>query len=241
MRPSWPRTSRRTTSPRRVLRQRGLLRPAVDSVGVPVTPLDDYIAKSKFDTAPFFPGYASIFFKGTDGKTSGSRRTGRTLGEWRRTASCRRHDGAGHVGAALTTAGLKKEGSRRPADLPLGPTGRGCRLPVPERGSVGRKPPSTPPSPGAANFYVGLLKSGLRRNPADRLGLVRRGARQGDGGDRVRGQLGAPVHEVDLPGRAVHDRAVDGEGQAGGNLGFTVSYSMAKDAKNKEAAWELLS
>jgi multiple sugar transport system substrate-binding protein len=27
----------------------------------------------------------------------------------------------------------------------------------------------------------------------------------------------------------------------GGNLAFTVSYSMAKDAKNKDAAWTLLS
>ena len=29
--------------------------------------------------------------------------------------------------------------------------------------------------------------------------------------------------------------------KTGGNLAFTVSYSMAKDAKNKDAAWTLLS
>ena len=29
--------------------------------------------------------------------------------------------------------------------------------------------------------------------------------------------------------------------KTGGNLGFTVSYSMAKDSKHKAAAWTLLS
>jgi multiple sugar transport system substrate-binding protein len=31
------------------------------------------------------------------------------------------------------------------------------------------------------------------------------------------------------------------KGKVNGNLGFTVSYSMAKDSKNKQAAWTLLS
>jgi multiple sugar transport system substrate-binding protein len=31
------------------------------------------------------------------------------------------------------------------------------------------------------------------------------------------------------------------KGKVNGNLGFTVSYSMAKDADNKQAAWTLLS
>ena len=47
----------------------------------------------------------------------------------------------------------------------------------------------------AVNWYVGLIKRGLagHTGPARRR-LVRRGARQGEGRDRVRGQLAAAVH-----------------------------------------------
>jgi multiple sugar transport system substrate-binding protein len=41
-------------------------------------PLDDYIAKSGFDTSQFFEGYASIF-KGKDGKTYGFPKDGNTI------------------------------------------------------------------------------------------------------------------------------------------------------------------
>ena len=41
-------------------------------------PLDDYIAKSGFDTSKFFDGYASIF-KGKDGKTYGLAKDGNTI------------------------------------------------------------------------------------------------------------------------------------------------------------------
>src|SRR5450756_1901969 len=44
-----------------------------------LAPLDDYIAKSGFDTSQFFGGYASIF-KGTDGKTYGFAKDGNTIG-----------------------------------------------------------------------------------------------------------------------------------------------------------------
>ena len=43
-----------------------------------LAPLDDYIAKSGFDTSQFFAGYASIF-KGTDGKTYGLPKDGNTI------------------------------------------------------------------------------------------------------------------------------------------------------------------
>ena len=43
-----------------------------------LAPLDDYIAKSNFDTSQFFPGYASIF-KGTDGKVYGLPKDGNTI------------------------------------------------------------------------------------------------------------------------------------------------------------------
>ena len=43
-----------------------------------LAPLDDYIAKSGFDTSQFFDGYASIF-KGADGKTYGLPKDGNTI------------------------------------------------------------------------------------------------------------------------------------------------------------------
>src|SRR6185503_11554529 len=43
-----------------------------------LAPLDDYIAKSAFDTTQFFDGYASIF-KGADGKTYGLPKDGNTI------------------------------------------------------------------------------------------------------------------------------------------------------------------
>ena len=44
-----------------------------------LAPLDDYIAKSGFDTSQFFDGYASIF-KGSDGKVYGLPKDGNTIG-----------------------------------------------------------------------------------------------------------------------------------------------------------------
>ena len=42
-------------------------------------PLDDYIAKSGFDTSTFFPGYLAPF-KGSDGKIYGLPKDGNTIG-----------------------------------------------------------------------------------------------------------------------------------------------------------------
>ena len=44
-----------------------------------------------------------------------------------------------------------------------------------------------------------------------------------------------------VPIRFAPDAAGLVKGKVNGNLGFTVSYSMAKDSKNKQAAWTLLS
>ena len=55
-----------------------------------LAPLDDYIAKSAFDTTQFFDGYASIF-KGADGKTYGLPKDGNTIAMAYNTPSCRRH------------------------------------------------------------------------------------------------------------------------------------------------------
>ena len=48
-----------------------------------------------------------------------------------------------------------------------------------------------------------------------------------------------PFMADDVPGRQVRGQP-DGQNKQHGNLAFTVSYSIAKDSKNKAAAWTLL-
>jgi multiple sugar transport system substrate-binding protein len=91
------------------------------------------------------------------------------------------------------------------------------------------------------NFFVGLATSGLARTP-DQLGV-------GWCGEALGKEKAAIVFEGNWALPYMHDTfpAVSyatypmPKGRTTGNLGFTVSYSMAKDSKNKPAAWTLLS
>jgi len=93
----------------------------------------------------------------------------------------------------------------------------------------------------AVNFYTGLIKSGLATTP-DKLG-------SGWCGEALGKQKAAIIFEGNwvLPFMAqTYPKTRYGvfpmiANKTGGNLAFTVSYSMAKDAKNKPAAWTLLS
>jgi multiple sugar transport system substrate-binding protein len=93
----------------------------------------------------------------------------------------------------------------------------------------------------AVNYYVGLIKSGLAATPTT-LGVDWCGQALGT-------QKAAIIFEGNwvLPYmKSTYSQVRYGafpmvKGKTGGNLGFTVSYSMAKDAKNKQAAWTVLS
>ena len=93
----------------------------------------------------------------------------------------------------------------------------------------------------AVNYYVGLIKSGLAATP-DKLGA-------GWCGEALGKETAAIIFEGNwvLPAmKSTFSQVRYGvfpmvKGKTGGNLGFTVSYSMAKDAKNKQAAWTVLS
>ena len=132
------------------------------------------------------------------------------------------------------------------ADLPrrrLGPPAR-VRLPeqrlVPERGEdagdrqrrrpYGRRRLLRRPDPERSRRDAG----------AARRRLVRRGARQGEGRDHLRGQLGRPVHDRHVPERPLRDQP-DGPEQAGGQPRVHgLVLDRRKDSKNKAAAWTLL-
>ncbi len=91
----------------------------------------------------------------------------------------------------------------------------------------------------AVNFYVGLLKSGLAYSPpagswcGQELG-------QGHAAVIFEGNWVLPYMKSTYPNVHYGIRPMI-KGKEQGNLAFTVSWSMAKDSPNKQAAWTVLS
>src|SRR5262249_9593189 len=93
----------------------------------------------------------------------------------------------------------------------------------------------------AVDFYVGLYEKGLAATPKD-LGVGWCGEALGQQKAAIvfQGNWLLPFMTTTYP--QVKYTIYPMISQAtGGNLAFTVSYSMAEDAKDKEAAWTLLS
>jgi multiple sugar transport system substrate-binding protein len=99
----------------------------------------------------------------------------------------------------------------------------------------------SPAAVQAVNFYVGLIKKGLADTP-DKLGSGWCGEALGKGKAAIafEGNWLLPFMKSTYPSvrYGVFPMVTQ---KTGGNLAFTVSYSMAKDAKDKPAAWTLLS
>ena len=99
---------------------------------------------------------------------------------------------------------------------------------------------NTPAVAQAANFYVGLIKQGLAGTPAQ-LGVGWCGEALGKEKAAIafEGNWVVPFMAETFPNVAFKiNKMVRGKQE--GNLAFTVSYSMARDAKNKDAAWQLI-
>jgi multiple sugar transport system substrate-binding protein len=205
-------------------------------------PLNSYITKSKYNTAAFIPGLLNAF------------KAGKTVygfpKDWSPLAM--------EINLSmLTTAGVKvpttwaqlRSVAQKMASSNAVPNGKPICLPADWARMLpfifqNKATLATIQSPAAAaavNFYVGLLKSGLAATP-DKLGA-------GWCGEALGKQTAAIIFEGNwaLPYmKSTFSQVRYGafpmvKGKTGGNLGFTVSYSMAKDAKNKQAAWTLLS
>jgi multiple sugar transport system substrate-binding protein len=93
----------------------------------------------------------------------------------------------------------------------------------------------------AVNFYVGLIKDGLAQTP-DKLGSGWCGEALGKQKAAIifEGNWVLPFMKSTYPGIQYGIFPMVSQ-KTGGNLAFTVSYSLAKDSKNKQAAWTLLS
>jgi multiple sugar transport system substrate-binding protein len=99
----------------------------------------------------------------------------------------------------------------------------------------------SPAAVQAVTFYVNLIKQGLAQTP-DKLGVGWCGEALGKQKAAIifEGNWLLPYMSSTFPNTRYGVFPMISQ-KTGGNLAFTVSYSMSKDAKNKPAAWTLLS
>ncbi len=215
--------------------------PTWESQGV-LQPLNSFVKAGKYDTTKFFPSLLRAF---TVGKT--------IYGfpkDWSPLAMEINNAMIAKVGGkAPKTWGQLQSVARKLLASNAVPGGAPICLPADwarmlpfvfqNKGSLSSLTSSA--AAGGVNFYVNLIKQGLANTP-DKLG-------SGWCGEALGKQKAAIIFEGNwlLPYMSSTYPAVKYgvfpmvKGKTGGNLAFTVSYSMAKDAQNKQAAWTLLS
>jgi multiple sugar transport system substrate-binding protein len=199
-------------------------------------PLDSYVKSSKFSTKPYIKNLLNAFkYKG---KTYGFPKDWSSLGMEVNTTLL------GNNPVPKTWAQLKTVASKInvPGGKPICLSADWARLMawVYQAGGNGQfKSANSAPFRTAVNYYVGLLNSGLAATP-DKLGSSWCG--EAFGKQKVafafEGNWMFPTM-AGFPGVKFTTAPLP-MGKKRGNLAFTVSYSMAKDSKNKPAAWELL-
>ena len=208
-----------------------------------LTPL---IRQYNFRTRPFYPRLLSAFQQG--GKTYGLPKDWSPLAMQINTAMAQR---AG-IRAPRTWTELRAAATRL---RPVIPDGRpiclsadwarllafiyqnnGAFLTADKRRAV----VTSPANHVAVNFYVGLIQSGLAGTPAQ-LGVGWCGEALGKEKAAIifEGNWVLPYMAEQFP-NVRFTTAPMVRGKAQGNLAFTVSYSIAKDTKNVNAAWTLL-
>jgi multiple sugar transport system substrate-binding protein len=205
-------------------------------------PLDSYIKASKYNTKAFYPSLLNTFKVG--GKTYGFPKDWSPLAMEINTTMLSQ---AG-LKAPTTWAQLQADAQAMVAKgtvsggKPICLSADWARL-LPfvfqNKGSLANI--QSPAAAAAVNFYVGLISKGLAQTP-DKLGAGWCGEALGKGlaAFAFEGNWVLPFMKSTYP--SVHYGVFPMIKQkTGGNLAFTVSYSLAKDSKNKPAAWALLS
>jgi multiple sugar transport system substrate-binding protein len=199
-------------------------------------PLDKYAAKSKFKSKPFYKNLLNSFkYKG---KIYGYPKDWSSLGMEVNTRLL------GSNPVPTTWAQLRTVASRLnvPNGKPICLSADWARLMafVYQAGGNGQfRSATSAPFRTAVNYYVGLIKDGLAATP-DKLGSGWCGEAFGKERAAIafEGNWMFPVMK-DFPSVQFRTAPLP-KGKTRGNLAFTVSYSMARDSKHKQAAWELL-
>jgi multiple sugar transport system substrate-binding protein len=199
-------------------------------------PLDSYAKASKFSSKPFIPSLLNSFkYKG---RIYGYPKDWSSLGMEVNTKLL------GNNPIPKTWAQLKSVASKInvPGGKPICLSADWARLMafVYQAGGNGQfKSANSAAFRTAVNYYVGLIKSGLAATP-DKLGSSWCG--EAFGKERAafafEGNWMFPTMQT-FPGVKFTTAPLPKDKKRG-NLAFVVSYSMAKDSKNKPAAWTLL-
>ena len=209
--------------------------------------LSPYIKQYKFRTKPFYPRLLSAFQ--SNGKTYGFPKDWSPLGMQTNTAMLQRAGVRAPQSWAQLTTTAQRLGSTMPSGtkpICLGPDWARALAFVYQNGgsflnaSKTQATVATPAVRQAIDFYVGLKNRGLAGTPAE-LGVGWCGEALGKEKSAIvfEGNWVVPYMTEQFPTvRYANNRMV--RGRQGGNLAFTVSYSIAKDSKNKNAAWTLL-
>jgi multiple sugar transport system substrate-binding protein len=212
-------------------------------------PLDSYVKKSGFDTKKFFPSLLGAF-RGKDGKLYGLPKDWSPLAMEINTAMLRKAGAkVPTTWAALrSTAQRLKSSNAVPGGAPicLSPDwARMLAFVYQNKGTFLNKAKTAPTVQSAAvkaavNYYVGLVKAGLAQ-PQDKLGTTWCGEALGKEKAAIifEGNWVVPFMRDTYPNVRYSINPLP-KGRQRGNLAFTVSYSMARDSKNKDAAWELI-
>ena len=206
-------------------------------------PLNSYIKSTNFDTTKFYPGLLGAFKSGNviygfpkDWSPLAMEINTGMLGQAKAKAPTNWTD------LTATAQKLKASGVLPGGATPICLSVDWARL-LPfvfqNNGSLANV--QAPAVAKAVNFYVGLIKSGLAKTPTD-LGVGWCGEALGKQKAAIifEGNWVLPYMKTTFPNTRYGVFKMI-KNKTGGNLGFTVSYSMAKDAKNKAAAWTLLS
>lgn len=212
-----------------------------------IWPLDDNIKKYHFNTKPFYPRLLAAFK--VDGKTYGFPKDWSPLAMQTNTAMLQQ---AG-VRPPQTWAQLETAARRLQSTLPSGAKpiciaadwARALAFVYQNKGSFlnptkTKATVATPQVRQAIEYYVGLRSKGLAAEPSA-LGVGWCGEALGKEKAAIvfEGNWVVPYMAEQFPSvRFQNNQMV--RGKQGGNLAFTVSYSIAKDSKNKNAAWTLL-
>ncbi|MGK2849918.1 MAG: ABC transporter substrate-binding protein [Candidatus Limnocylindrales bacterium] len=209
-------------------------------------PLDDYIAKSEFDTSQFYEGYLSTF-KGKDGKIYGLPKDGNTIGMAYNTALVTTPPTTMDELVAQATALKGSAGIDTPICLNPG-LDRGLAFLYAQGGSIVSEDGtteqiSTPESAAAVQFYMDLFKDGLGKTAGDMgSGWCGEALGKGQVAFAFEGGWLDPYMTSTFPDtKYAWGQVPTGTSGSPVTISYTVSYSIGADSVNKDQAFVLLS